>query len=139
MKSHLSKIGETTEALNVLQKNAPPIQSKGKLVQEYFKVERRFLDERERYTAYSNVLREKLNLATTTSFCSRNNSMRAFGHPKICTLTPNSVASPSIEFIRNGSFRGPEPTAALAEALAIANGCITANDDRTSYKEAFHY
>lgn len=66
---HEMRLEETTKNLAQLRQNAPPIKAKGRVVFEYFQKDRFLEKERERYSVYVTILREKLARASSTIRC----------------------------------------------------------------------
>lgn len=82
LRAHEQRLVETTENLARLRENAPSIKAKGKVVYDYFYKER-FLDkERERYTIYVAILREKLARAASTLRCNSQSTNTLVGASK---------------------------------------------------------
>ncbi|KAE9555873.1 hypothetical protein FO519_000958 [Halicephalobus sp. NKZ332] len=123
LEEHSKKVAEMDRCLGELEGNAPDRHAKKKDITEYFKAQRVLMDERHRYTVYVQNLRTKLTKAQDTvskyraSCTEQTPGDKAFVSKVILNGTPrNGVMTPTIP-------KEKEPTPALMEALAIANGC----------------
>lgn len=126
LRAHEQRLEETTTNLERLRENAPSMKAKGKVVYDYFYKER-FLDkERQRYTIYVKILREKLARATSTLRCDSQASNTLLngggGRNNSCKPSTASAAAPAAEIAIQQPPQRPNGTTAAAMVTANGNG-----------------